>query len=678
VGVVTGPSVLGKPQLVARPGTLVPASGGSRGWFVDGPVSWEQVRAFNALGASVVSRAVLADPPPIPPELVEAGAYVDPTVAGIVGVAAVLVLLQITLLAGPALAVGARRNQRSLAVVASAGGSPSALRRAVLASGLVTGFATSVVAAGLGIGVVAVARGRLESLASAPLPRIDVHVLDLLAVVAVGTGTALAAALVPAIQAGRQDVVSALMGRRGQPAPRRRVAVSGLVLVGAGLLTALLAAAQHSPFLVSVGLALGEFGLVALSGTLVVLAAKVAPRLPLASRLALRDAARQRGRTAPAVAAVLAVVAGCSAVALYVASREQYEQARYIPQAAPGVVVVGTAAARAAAAEADVRATMPVDRVVRLNELVTNAAGVSPDTRDVAPSPRTRFVQPRGQVFVDDGSGVAVLTGDDNPAVRQALAAGRVVVFSPQMLFPDGTVHLRVSHGDDAPVVDVNGNELPGGTVVKLPGTFVELPLATPQPVLPASLVPRLGLGKDASVQPTLVVASTTRTPTSAEEQRLQARTIEGDANVERGYRSPYPVFLLVIAIASIVVALGSTLAVVGLSAAEGRADVSTLAAVGAPPRVRRRLAAAQAGVVAVLGTLLGCVSGVVSGATLVLLSRRVGGYERPDGGWVPDWQVVVPWRDLGVLGLALPLLAVLAAMALTRSRLPMVRRLGQ
>jgi hypothetical protein len=37
-----------------------------------------------------------------------------------------------------------------------------------------------------------------------------------------------------------------------------------------------------------------------------------------------------------------------------------------------------------------------------------------------------------------------------------------------------------------------------------------------------------------------------------------------------------------------------------------------------------------------------------------------------------------MPWRDLAVLGIALPALAVLAAAATTRSRLPMVRRLGQ
>ena len=82
---------------------------------------------------------------------------------------------------------------------------------------------------------------------------------------------------------------------------------------------------------------------------------------------------------------------------------------------------------------------------------------------------------------------------------------------------------------------------------------------------------------------------------------------------------------------------------------------------------------------VAVLGTVLGAVSGVVSGITLVLSSRDRLNVAYLPGPPAPDtWDVVVPWRELGLLALALPLLAVLAAAAFTRSRLPMVRRLGQ
>ncbi len=552
------------------------------------------------------------------------------------------------------------------------------LRRAVLASGLVVGLGTSVVCAAAGVGLVAATRGLLEAATSSPMPRLDVHLLDLLLVVAVGTGTALAAAVVPALQAGRQDVVSALAGRRGQAAPRRRVAVAGVLLVGAGLAIAVFAAYSRQPFLVALGLALGEFGLVALSGTLIALAARVAPRLPLASRLALRDAARQRGRTAPAVAAVLAVVAGCSAVAVYTAGLERHEREMYFPQAAQGVVSSRVVPASIGPTEAAIRSTMPVARLAVLHQIATvDDTWVSAETKpDAVAATRSEFVQSDGQLLVDDGSGLAVLLGNESPAVRAALTRGRAVAFRSDQLFADGTIHVRVHRNDEGSEVDAQGNAIETGTLVRVPATYVDLPLGVEQPVLPPSAVPLLG--KDVRSVPFKTVASTTRMPTQAEEQRLQALVTNQVVAVERGYSSPYPLLLLVIIIASVVVALGSTLAVVGLSAAEGRADVATLAAVGAPPRVRRRLAAAQAGVVAVLGTLLGSVSGVVSGITLVLLSRDAmvdGQFGRPVR---ETWEIVMPWRDLGLLAIALPLLAVLAAAALTRSRLPMVRRLGQ
>jgi putative ABC transport system permease protein len=455
------------------------------------------------------------------------------------------------------------------------------------------------------------------------------------------------------------------------------VAVAGVVLVGAGLTTAVYAAYQHSPFLVALGLALGEFGLVALSGTLIALTARVAPRLPLASRLALRDAARQRGRTAPAVAAVLAVVAGCSAVAVYAASQDRHDEAEYQPSAALGAVYAWVDAPRADDVEASIRATMPVAELRRVAQLqLKGEQWVDVERTTAAPDGERRFLQGPGGVYVDDGDGLAVLLGQEVAAVRAALGAGRAVVFDRGHLAADGTVHLRVFTNGEAPSVDENGNETTSGRLVRVPAVYVDLSLAPSHPVLPPSAVPLLG--KDARAETSVIVASTTRTPTEAEEQRLQARVLGGGAGVERGYQSPYPLLLLVILIASVVVALGSTLAVVGLSAAEGRADVATLAAVGAAPRVRRRLAAAQAGVVAVLGTALGCISGIVSGATLVLLSRDNLRDVIP-GQAVPDsWQIVLPWRDLGLLAVALPLLAVVTAALLTRSRLPMVRRLGQ
>ena len=68
-------------------------------------------------------------------------------------------------------------------------------------------------------------------------------------------------------------------------------------------------------------------------------------------------------------------------------------------------------------------------------------------------------------------------------------------------------------------------------------------------------------------------------------------------------------VLLIVAGVAAFVTLVGVAISV-ALSAAEGRADLATLAAVGAPPRRRRALAAAQALLVAGLGCALGVAFG--------------------------------------------------------------------
>ena len=73
------------------------------------------------------------------------------------------------------------------------------------------------------------------------------------------------------------------------------------------------------PVLVAGVLAL-EIGLVVASGGLVTLVGRLAPLAGVAGRFAMRDAARQRGRTAPAVAAIIAAMAGLVAGVVYVSS----------------------------------------------------------------------------------------------------------------------------------------------------------------------------------------------------------------------------------------------------------------------------------------------------------------------------------------------------------------------
>jgi len=112
-------------------------------------VSWSDVRKLNDYGLLVKSRQVFLNPPPT--------AGLDPQVALSLGsaenqsdivllLAAVLLFIETTLLAGPAFAVSAARQRRSLALVASNGAEARQLRRCVLGQAVVLGVVSSAVA----------------------------------------------------------------------------------------------------------------------------------------------------------------------------------------------------------------------------------------------------------------------------------------------------------------------------------------------------------------------------------------------------------------------------------------------------------------------------------------------------------------------------------------------------
>jgi putative ABC transport system permease protein len=107
--------------------------------------------------------------------------------------------------------------------------------------------------------------------------------------------------------------------------------------------------------------------------------------------------------------------------------------------------------------------------------------------------------------------------------------------------------------------------------------------------------------------------------------------------------------------------------------AADGRADLSTLAAVGASPRPRRGPSVSQAGVIAGLGSVLGSLAGI--GAAVAVIVGNNQAYRRHEWPGLPV-EPALPWPTPGVVLVAVPLVAILGAGLFTRSRLPVERRL--
>jgi putative ABC transport system permease protein len=178
--------------------------------------------------------------------------------------------------------------------------------------------------------------------------------------------------------------------------------------------------------------------------------------------------------------------------------------------------------------------------------------------------------------------------------------------------------------------------------------------------VISPSAAKSLGL----RTQTSQYLISTTSPPSQAQEDAAQATLDATHASiyVERGYVSQgVTAGLLVLLAVSAIVTLGATGITTGLSIAESRPDLTTLSAVGAAPLTRRLVVASQSATVALLGAVLGVMSGLI-----------------------PAWAVVqgrsgmtfaLPWQTIGLSLVAIPVIAVLVTSAFVRTPSMLLRR---
>ena len=695
---------------------------GQLSWLVrtPEPITWADVQRYNAMGMVVSSRAVLIDPPP--DDEVPALTYwdpdsVNPRALALVVLVVGLALLEVVLLAGPAFAVSARRRRRQLALVAANGGTPVHVRRIVLADGVVLGAAGAVAGIALAVPAAFLARPFIEELLAhtrAGGYRVFPAALAAIAGLAVVTGAC--AALVPAFVAGRQSVVASLTGRRGITRSRRRWIAVGIAMIAVGGAITVVGTAAIDAGVMLAGLVVGELGLVLCTPALVGLLARLSTLLPLAPRIALRDAGRNRAAAAPAISAVMAAVAGAVALGMIVDSNRERDRTHYQQTMPAGTVVVQLAqdpdhAAQPAEVERQVRRTLPVAELFPTGT-VTCPAGLPDDgycvltvepaqecaaldsirrgefltaqqRREAAADPRCdpRY-QWAGTIVVDDGSALGVLTGasgEELARAREVLRAGGAVVASPLFL-NDGVVTLTVQRYEPVAAPDEPASLHPAKpapprsstTRVSVPGTVVARDFAPGLVVLSPAAVAAAGLATRDAVN---LVASTTRAVTQDEQDRAMAalQSLNAYPSFEQGFVHQLDTRLLLLLVAAVVITLGAAAVGTGLAAADGRADLSTLAAVGASPRLRRVLSVSQSGVIAGVGCVLGASAGAGTAIAVVTALNIADPGLWPEAGPLP---LVAPWLPLLPTLVATPLTAMLGAGLLTRSRLPIERRI--
>lgn len=294
--------------------------GGATGWLVNVPdeFTYEQSLALNAIGATVWATALAADPPPPPPVVGDYRETLDSAMVTIYALIVVVVIMEVVLLAGPAFAISARRRTREFALMSANGASPAQIRNTVLAGGLLFGFVAAVVAVALGILTVFLGTPLLEQLFGYRTPGLRVLPLLQAALVGVAIATGLLSALAAAISASRVNVIAALMGRTPGRKGSKRWLFIGLGMVAAGVAAGLGGILILNVQLMAAAIVLAQLGLVACTPAILAGTARLGRWLPLAPRMALREAGRNRGSAAPAIAAVLGVVAAGTAFAMVI------------------------------------------------------------------------------------------------------------------------------------------------------------------------------------------------------------------------------------------------------------------------------------------------------------------------------------------------------------------------
>ncbi len=530
-----------------------------------------------------------------------------------------------------AFAIGARRQLRTLGTLAAAGASPGDLRRAVLLQGTILGavgaaLATVLVYVGRSVvvrtlldgssrwGLTYDEPGREWVVARAPGWVLGAAVLGVVA------GTA--AALVPAVTAGRIPVLSALAGRRPLRRHRARSPYLGATALAGGLAllswsTAESGTTSRGVFTVlAVLLTMG--GAVALAPAAATGIAGLASRAGRTPRLAGRSLVRNSMRTGAVVATTAVAVA--LPVVLLVGSANQDDGADDVPAAerehVEAVEEAGRQVGQVTIAEGGAAQDVAVEEVL--------------DTigSDVVIADRL-WVSHRGdtrQAFAVDPEQLRRIAGDDR--VADALADGAIVRTAITGTgYSPGGPEVGVA-GDpfdlgDRPVRTLGPQEVTPLALLLLDqarGGLIAGPAPAPEEGRPPRTVSvlRPGAFSDAERSTLYGIHDRDAEPTVAALRDLAAapdlRTVQVDVAWSTSEDTSLTGWFVLGAVVFALVVIGTAMA---LAAADGRGDDAVVAAVGAPPGTVRRRRALEATMTAGAASGLALVVGVA--ATLVV-----------------------------------------------------------
>jgi putative ABC transport system permease protein len=576
----------------------------------------------------------------------------DPTF--VVLVLATVGLMFVGLLAAAGFAVLAQRRLRALGMLAAIGARHRHLRLVVLANGAVVGGIAALSGGAFGLGAWLLLAPRLETVVQHRIDRFHLPWPQLALAVALATITAVAAAWWPARTAARVPVIAALSARPPRPRPAHGFALLGGVLLAAGL-TLLAFNRPEKPVIGVAGISGTAAGVLLLAPLLVAGLTAVARACPVAARIALRDLARYRARSGAALAAI-SMATGIAAA-----------------------IIIGSGAAQAAAPSggnladdelvvwltpSGIQGPVPRLDTAQLAQARSTVASIATKVGGGAPLPLIGGVSPGARVeSIGDSpfSGKPVATlGIPHQSGGSTQYHGDemipLLLAGPDILQRYGIVAASIDPSADVLTsrADLSGYRLLGaGRQGEAWQPAVQhtnrLPAYTSDPT---ALITEHGiraLGLTPAPVGWLITTAHPLTPSEVDRAQEAARTSGLDLAVEnRPLAADLSRLRTNAAAVGAAVALGVIAMSVGLIRSESGRDLRTLAANGAGPGTRRRLTAATATALALLGAILG-----TAGAYAALIAW----YHRN-----LHALAAVPVEHLAGLVIGLPLIAAAAA----------------
>jgi putative ABC transport system permease protein len=624
-----------------------------------------QVRIF--LGESLNSAAASASGDVIPKGATVSTPMPEDSVlspATIVLIISVLGLVFIGLVATAAFTVMAQRRQRALGMLSSLGATEADVRFVLIADGLIGGVAGAVIGAAVALGGWLWYYPHLET---ATAHRTDPFNLPWAAVV-IGLLLAVATSVIAAVWPGRAvskvPVVAALSGRIGPPQLVHRSLRPGLIFLAVGLFILFFSGGdgggQGAGYLVIAGMLACEVAAALLAPFIVDRLSRLAWRAPLASRLALRDLARYRSRSGAALAAVSFAVF-IATIAIVIASIRYDDALDYIaPNMAANQLVIYnpgndptqyqpgqfTTAAKLAATRQQADATaaqLHAPAPLELDLAVSpNVAQQGQPTQNVYGTILSLHNRMQGGLpWVATPAllkAFGISQGEVNPAA-DVLTARALLPSTPNLALVSGS-YMAQSPNTPCPAgmciqnpVIQEVSRLPAGTSV--PNTVITEAAVR---ALHETVVPYAWL----------IQAPSALTPAQVNAARQAAVGLGTTIETKSGQLSLGEISNGA-TIGGLLLALGVLAMTVGLIRSETVADLRTLTAAGAGARTRRALTGVTAGVIAFLGAALG----VVGGCLAVFV------WSHAD---LTTTFANMPWSDVGLLVVGMPLVGAAAA----------------